>query len=52
MSFFIALAAFAAIVSVYATVVTVIVEGFHKVFGLRSSGLNEAVRVFLSLIHI
>ena len=46
MSFFIALAAFAAIVSVYATVVTVIVEGFHKVFGLRSSGLNEAARVF------
>lgn len=46
MSFFIALAAFAAIVSVYATVVTVIVEGLHKVFGLRSSGLNEAVRIF------
>ncbi|MEM6411748.1 MAG: hypothetical protein AAF683_09455 [Pseudomonadota bacterium] len=46
MSFLVALAAFAAIISVYSTVVTIIVEGLHKVLGLRSSGLNEMLRAF------
>ncbi|MEO0882155.1 MAG: hypothetical protein AAFY34_05440 [Pseudomonadota bacterium] len=46
MSFLVALAAFAAIISVYSTIVTVLVEGLHKVLGLRSSGLNEMLRTF------
>ncbi|MEZ6002244.1 hypothetical protein [Hyphomonas sp.] len=46
MTFLIALAAFVAIISVYSTIVTVIVEGIHKVFGLRSSGMNEMLRAF------
>ncbi len=46
MSFLLALAAFAAIVTVYSTVVTVIVEGLQKVLALRSAGMNEMLRAF------
>ena len=46
MSFLMALAAFAAIVTVYSTVVTVLVEGLHKLFGFRSAGMNEMLRAF------
>ena len=46
MSFIVALSAFAAIVVVYSTLVTVIVEALHKVFGLRSSGMNEMLRAY------
>ncbi|MEM9570656.1 MAG: hypothetical protein AAF996_04260 [Pseudomonadota bacterium] len=46
MSFLLALAAFAAIVAVYSTVVTVIVEGLQKVLALRSAGMNEMLRAF------
>ena len=46
MSFLIALVAFAAIIAVYSTIVTVIVEAVHKLFGLRSSGLSEMLRTF------
>jgi len=46
MSFLMALAAFAAIVTVYSTVVTVLVEGLHKLFGFRSAGMNELLRAF------
>lgn len=46
MSFLLALAAFAAIVAVYSTVVTVLVEGLQKVLALRSAGMNEMLRAF------
>ncbi len=46
MSFLIALVAFAAVIAVYSTIVTVIVEAVHKVFGLRSAGLSEMLRTF------
>lgn len=46
MSFLISLVAFAAIIAVYSTIVTVIVEAVHKIFGLRSSGLSEMLRTF------
>ncbi|MEO1188297.1 MAG: hypothetical protein AAFW60_04420, partial [Pseudomonadota bacterium] len=46
MSFLLALAAFAAIVAVYSTVVTVLVEGVQKVLALRSAGMNEMLRAF------
>lgn len=46
MSFLIALVAFAAVIAVYSTIVTVLVEAIHKLFGLRSSGLAEMLRSF------
>lgn len=46
MSYLIALAAFAAVITVYSTVVTVLVEGLHKLFALRSAGMNEMLRAF------
>lgn len=46
MSFLSALIAFAAVITIYSTVVTIIVEGIHKIFGMRSAGMNEIVRAF------
>lgn len=41
-----ALVGFAAVVAVYSTIVSVLVEGLHKMFGLRSAGLSEMLRTF------
>lgn len=46
MSFLLALVAFAAVIAVYSTIVSVIVEGLHKLFGLRSAGMSEMLRAF------
>lgn len=46
MSFLLALVAFAAVIAVYSTIVSVIVEGLHKIFALRSSGMSEMLRAF------
>lgn len=46
MSFLLALAAFAAILAVHSTAVTVIVQGLHKLGGFRSAGLHEMLRAF------
>ncbi len=45
-TYLMALVAFAAVLAVYATVVTVLVEGVHRLFGLRSAGLSEMLRAF------
>jgi hypothetical protein len=44
MNWLIALAAFAGIMAVFSTVVTVAVEAFHKALSLRRSGLQEMLR--------
>lgn len=44
MNWLVALAAFAGIMAVFSTVVTVAVEAFHKAFSLRRSGLQEMLR--------
>lgn len=44
MSWLVALAAFAGIMAVFSTVVTVAVEAFHKALSLRRSGLQEMLR--------
>jgi hypothetical protein len=46
MSLLLALVGFAAVVAVYSTIVSVIVEGIHKVFALRSAGMSEMLRNF------
>ncbi|WP_213271923.1 hypothetical protein [Hyphomonas sp.] len=44
MSWLVALAAFAGIMAIFSTVVTVAVEAFHKALSLRRSGLQEMLR--------
>jgi hypothetical protein len=44
MSWLVALAAFAGIMAVFSTVVTVAVEAYHKALSLRRSGLQEMLR--------
>jgi len=44
MSWLVALVAFAGIMAVFSTVVTVAVEAYHKAFSLRRSGLEEMLR--------
>ncbi|MEM9738904.1 MAG: hypothetical protein AAF829_03480 [Pseudomonadota bacterium] len=46
MSLLLALVGFAAVVAVYSTIVSVLVEGVHKVFALRSAGMSEMLRNF------
>ncbi|MEL6955806.1 MAG: hypothetical protein AAFO88_04110 [Pseudomonadota bacterium] len=46
MSLLLALVGFAAIVAVYSTIVSVVVEGIHKLFALRSAGMSEMLRNF------
>lgn len=45
-SFLMALIAFAAVFAVYSTIVTVLVEGMHRLLGLRSAGMSEMLRAF------
>lgn len=44
MSWLVALVAFAGIMAVFSTVVTVVVEAYHKALSLRRSGLEEMLR--------
>lgn len=46
MSFLLALVGFAAVIAVYSTIVSVLVEGIHKIFALRSAGMSEMLRAF------
>jgi len=40
MALLLALVGFAAVVAVYSTIVSVVVEGIHKMFALRSAGMS------------
>ncbi|MEO0815915.1 MAG: hypothetical protein AAFX86_01285 [Pseudomonadota bacterium] len=46
MALLLALVGFAAVVAVYSTIVSVVVEGIHKMFALRSAGMSEMLRNF------
>ncbi|MEM1114831.1 MAG: hypothetical protein AAGI11_23170 [Pseudomonadota bacterium] len=46
MALLLALVGFAAVVAVYSTLVSVVVEGIHKIFALRSAGMSEMLRSF------